>query len=193
VVFYILYIIKNNKEDMNNLINQNDFKKIKKGDRLVKEMVERIGDDLVVTMQVSVPQKLVKEYGNKVKTQTGRDILTERGDMIIAETLVRWVNQNLLTVENLGPDIVLGDQYDKGVQVQAGQAQDTAQDIPQSQGQAQDGQVQVQDPQGQGQIQVQDPQGQIQGGQGQTQSGQGQGQTQGGQGQTQGGQGQIQI
>jgi len=161
---------------MNNLVNQNNFKGKKTGYKLVNEMVERIGDNLVVTIQVAVPQKLVKEYSNKVKLETGRDILTEKGDMMIAETLVNWVNQNLLNLDNLGANIMLGNEYNKTVQVQPQsqpQPAQTAQEIPAQETQ---GQVQVQTQgQGQGQVQtVQSGQGQ---GQGQVQ-GQGQGQGQ---------------
>lgn len=157
---------------MNNLVSQNDFKGYKEGAKL-NEMVERIGDNLVVTMQIAVPQKLVKQYSDKVKAQTGRDILTEKGDSILAETIVRWVNENLLTVDNLSPEIVLGEGYSQTAQVQPqAQPAQTAQEIPAQETQG-EGQVQVQT-QGQTQPQPQ-PQGQVQG-QSQTQpQGQGQG------------------
>lgn len=168
---------------MKNLEDQNNFKKKKQGNKLIREMVDRVGDNLLVTTQVTVPHKLIKDYSEKVKQETGRDLIQEKGELMVAEMIVNWVNNNLLNIENLGPEIVLGEDYQKNVQVQAQgqeqngqeqQAQSAAQEIPaqeQGQGQAQQGQAQ----QGQGQ------QGQGQQGQGQQQTQQTQ-QTQQGQG-----------
>jgi hypothetical protein len=169
-----------------NILSLNDFKSKKSVNTVnksvstpVNEMVEAIDDFYRVTISVDLPKSLVASYIKKVKESTGKDLRANMGEMILAENLVKWANENYLNIENLPTEIVTG--ADKSpVQAQA-QAQSQVQ--PQLDGEPEDiqsdVQVQTAQPQSQGESQptqnsqAQKPAVQVQGvqsqGQGQAQ------------------------
>ena len=132
---------------MDNLFNLNNFKKQKKGDKLITEMIQEIRDNYVVTTQIAVPKSLVKKYVRKVKDATQDDIAVKHGEYQIAESLVSWTNANLLNVDNLPANIMTGQVTPPQPQAQAQQVQpaQTVEEVPAQEVQ----QTQVQEPQAQ--------------------------------------------
>jgi hypothetical protein len=118
----------------------------------ITELVDALDDMYRVTLDVDMPKSLINAFIKKVKDESNKDLRQSKSEMQLAEQLVKYVNENYLTIENLPVSIVVStDQKAVQSQVQS-QVQPQVQDELPAQ---EETQVQVSQPEGDEGVQVQ--------------------------------------
>jgi hypothetical protein len=90
-----------------------DIKTIKKltnsdNTNSIKESSFLVGNDYKVKVVVDIPQNLVKEYIDKVKSETDKNPLDNFSESEIAEQIVTFIIKNNLLIDKLTPDFTVG-------------------------------------------------------------------------------------
>ena len=94
--------------EIKNVKSFNDFKSLKSGSSLVTEMVINQGESYQVNKIISVPKSLIKSFMKKIKDESGKNVVEEYSEAMVAELVVDYLTTTFMTIENIPTTVILG-------------------------------------------------------------------------------------